>query len=71
MVMEWRMKLEEVVVDAIAQALLKRFDKLSRPSVVAVMSMPATAVGHEFKKALRDELKKRRRTAKGRRLKSA
>ncbi|CAJ0730522.1 MAG: hypothetical protein QM625_10295 [Ralstonia sp.] len=65
------MKLEEVVVDAIAQALLKRFDKLSRPSVVAVMSMPATAVGHEFKKALRDELKKRRRTAKGRRLKSA
>lgn len=71
MVMEWRMKLEEVVVDAIAKTLLNRLDVLRRLNVFDVLTMPRAELGRKFKKALRDELKKRRRTARGRRLKSA
>lgn len=65
------MKLEEAVVDAIAKGLSSRLDVLRRLNVVDVLTMPRAELGRKFKKALRDELKKGRRTARGRRPKGA
>jgi len=60
------MKSEQVLIDAIERALLKRLDALNRRQLVAALSMPATALGHEYKKGLRAELRKQRRAAKRR-----
>lgn len=65
------MKSEQEVIDAIAKSLLNRPDVLRRLNVVDVLTMPRAELGRKFKKALRDELKKRRRTARGRRPKGA
>ncbi|MBA9870576.1 hypothetical protein D7S81_11385 [Ralstonia insidiosa] len=59
------MKSEQVLIDAIERALLKRLDALNRRCVVAALSMPSTAIGCEFKKALRDELRKRQESKQG------
>lgn len=53
------MKSEQVLIDAIERALLTRLDALSRLNVVTVLSIPATALGREFKRALRNEQKRR------------
>lgn len=57
------MNVEQEVVAAIARTLLSQPDALQRRQLVAVLSMPSTAVGREFKNALRDELKKRKQAA--------
>lgn len=59
------MNSEQVLIDAIERALLKRLDTLSRRNVVTVLSIPATALGREFKTALRGELRKRRQSKQG------
>ncbi|WP_147405971.1 hypothetical protein [Ralstonia solanacearum] len=56
------MKSEQVLIDAIERVLLKRLDALNRPQLVAALSIPATALGREYKKGLRAEQRKQRRT---------
>lgn len=60
------MDFEQAVVDAIVKSLSKRLGELNRRHLVTALSIPATALGHEYKKALRNELHKQRRTAKRR-----
>lgn len=64
------MKSEKVFIDAIERALLKQLHKLSRLNAVTVLSIPSTAVGREFKTALRHE-QKRRQAATGKRTRGA
>lgn len=56
------MKSEKVLIDAIEQALLTQLDALNRRLLVTVLSIPATALGREFKTGLRGELSKRRQS---------
>lgn len=59
------MSFEQEVADAIVQALSNRPDALQRRTLVTVLSIPATAMGRQFKAALRNELRKRRRATGG------
>ncbi|MGM3412095.1 hypothetical protein [Ralstonia holmesii] len=60
------MKSEQVLIDAIERALLKRLDALNRRQLVAALSIPATALGREYKKGLRAEQRKQRRATRRR-----
>ncbi len=54
------MKSEKVLINAIARNLLSRPDALRQLNVVDVLTMPRAELGRLFKKALRDEYKRRR-----------
>ena len=60
------MKSETVLIDAIEQALLTRLDVLNRRQLVTALSIPANALGREYKKGLRADQRKQRRATRRR-----